>query len=1097
MRLFVSLLILAGAAPAETVKLAHDPALSPDGKTLVFSWRNDLWSVPSTGGEATRLTSHPGRDTSPAFSPDGTQLAFTSDRSGSPQVHVMAAKGGPARQVTFHTEGFEVREWTPDGSHILTTIVRDFDWGRGSRTARHALVNPAQRSAEAVLFDSYGAEGVLSPDGSRLLFMREGETWARQGYIGSRGGQLWLYDREKRDFTLLKRDGHENRSPLWRPDGKAFYYLSNRGGTQNLWLHEIDKKTDRQLTHFKGDSVVFPAISRDGTTIIFRNRFDLYRWQPGDAEPTLLTLSAPLADTVQEPERLWIDKASDAAFTKNGLEVAFIAGGDVWIMDTELREPRQITQTAEEERDVTFSPDSASLWFVSDQGGQPDVWNAKRKSPAKPWWENTAFELKQVTHDTAAESQIRFTPDGKKLAYISGLGDLVLAEADGSQPKVLWSHWHLGSYDFSPKGDWIVYSQNDEFFNDDIWLVPTDGSQPRFNLSRHPSNDFAPRWSPDGRAIAWTGRRDIDEVDIFYVYLNADDDEETRRERTLKKAREKFKKPAKTTASSSATRKAEDSPKPAPPVPEQQEKPAQPKAQPVPPAKPVVFDLEGIHERIRRVRIPNTTESGLIWSHDSKKLAFLATIDGKRALYSIEPPDETKPKLLSSTALSAKAWLSTEDQIVGMSEGRIGSVSAKTGSLKSYTFRARQTIDTAAKQRAVFDQCWRVMRDRYYDEQLGNKDWDAIRTKYADAAAAAPTMETVSEVVALMLGELNGSHLGFTLQQPSPQANVWKEETAHLGTRFDASHPGPGWKVRDILPKSPASFKESRLKPGDLVLRIDGTEVTPAMDPAQVLNGPLDRDITLTVQSEGEEKARNVTLRPISYSAARSLVYQKWIKDNRQKVEELSKGKLGYLHITAMDDASFQQFQEQLYAAGAGKEGLVIDVRENGGGSTADHLLTALTQPQHAVTIPRGGSKPGYPQDRIIYATWNKPIIVLCNQNSYSNAEIFSHAIKQLKRGQLVGVPTAGGVISTGSVSIMDVGSLRLPFRGWYGIETGLDMELNGAVPHHLIWPLPGDAAEGKDRQLEKAVEVLGQEVSNWLKRPRPALRKASDIFKK
>jgi tricorn protease len=199
---------------------------------------------------------------------------------------------------------------------------------------------------------------------------------------------------------------------------------------------------------------------------------------------------------------------------------------------------------------------------------------------------------------------------------------------------------------------------------------------------------------------------------------------------------------------------------------------------------------------------------------------------------------------------------------------------------------------------------------------------------------------------------------------------------------------------------------------------------------------------------------------------------------------------LGYLHISAMDDASFQKFQEELYHAGAGKDGLVIDVRENGGGSTTDHLLTALTQPRHAIAIPRGSKTPGYPQDRMIYATWSKPIVVLCNQNSYSNAEVFSHAIKTLKRGQLVGVQTAGGVISTGATGIMDVGTLRLPFRGWYVLSNGQDMELMGAKPDHIIWPQPGDKT---DRQLDKAVEVLKADVETWKKRPQPKLIKASE----
>jgi tricorn protease len=202
--------------------------------------------------------------------------------------------------------------------------------------------------------------------------------------------------------------------------------------------------------------------------------------------------------------------------------------------------------------------------------------------------------------------------------------------------------------------------------------------------------------------------------------------------------------------------------------------------------------------------------------------------------------------------------------------------------------------------------------------------------------------------------------------------------------------------------------------------------------------------------------------------------------------------KLGYLHIRGMNWSSFLRFERELYAVGAGRDGLVIDVRENGGGFTTDHLLTILTQPEHAITVPRGGGQ-GYPQDRRVYATWSKPIIVLCNQNSFSNAEIFSHAVKNLGRGLLVGAPTAGGVISTGGRSIMDMGFLRVPFRGWYVGASGEDMELHGAEPHHLIWPAPGDWPAGRDGQLEKAVALLSEEVAAWRQRKRPLLKKASE----
>jgi len=413
-----------------------------------------------------------------------------------------------------------------------------------------------------------------------------------------------------------------------------------------------------------------------------------------------------------------------------------------------------------------------------------------------------------------------------------------------------------------------------------------------------------------------------------------------------------------------------------------------------------------------------------------------------------------------------------------------------------------QEVDLPSRNAAVFDLAWRTMRDNYYDERLGNRDWNKVKEKYLPAAQAAPDADTLAVVINMMLGELNGSHLGFIpgirdiaqrRNEPPEDAPAgrWREVTAHLGVRFDPTFAGPGLKVRDVVPGSPADQRKSRMAPGEIITQIDGKPVDPKSDLTELLNGPPARDVALTVKGvDGKERA--VTLRPTTWREVRTMLYTKWIKDNQAAVDKLSNNTLGYLHIAAMDQSSFQKFEEQLYAAGAGKDGLVIDVRENGGGSTADHLLTALTQPVHAIAVPRGGG-PGYPHDRKIYATWTKPIVVLCNQNSFSNAEIFSHAVKTLKRGQVVGVPTAGGVISTGAATIMDAGMLRLPTRGWFVIGDGQDMELNGAVPHHVLWPQPGEMPAGKDVQLAKAVGVLREDVAKWKASPRSKLIKATE----
>jgi tricorn protease len=1062
---------------AAPIRLAREPALSPDGKTLAFAWRGDIWSVPTQGGAARRITENAALESSPAFSPDGKEIAFISDRERSRQVYVKPVAGGDARPLTAHTDGYELEEWLPDGKGLLVSVARDFSWLRESRAQRLAVLDTTQRRVEQVLLDDYATEAAVSPDGQRVLFVREGESWWRQGYCGSRAGQLWLLDRTDGSCRQIKGERTECRWPLWRADGAGFFYVSNREGAFNLWEHDLKSGKDTPRTKFATDSVVFPAISRDGRTVVFRHLFDLYRWQPGSGAAPVKIAIDYRGDALDSPvDRLVLDRATDVSFTADGLQMAFLAGGDVWVMDTELREPRQVTRTAEEERGVVFAPGGKSLWFVSDAGGRTDIWKAVPETSAKYWWENTSFTLTRITDDEAAESRVRFTRDGKRLAYLKERGDLWLADADGQNARRLVESWDAPSYDFSPDGAWVVYSRRDEWFNGDVWLVPVDGSRAPFNLSRHPDNDWDPQWSPDGRALAWIGKRELDEADVHYVWLRAEDEERTKRERTLTKAREKISKAA---ATPTVLRKTTTGTTTVPP-------PA-----PLPKLEPVRIDFDEIHERIHRVRIPNTTESALVWSPDSKKLAFAATVAGKRGTYTVEIPDDVKPKPLAETTLVGEPqWLRREETLAGLSEGKPTAITGK-GTVSTYLFRAPQTVVRAAKQRAVFDQCWRTMRDRYYDERLGNRDWNAVRAKYADAAATAPDLRAVQEIVHLMLGELNGSHLGLSLNPGTIPANTWREETAHLGLRFDPGFAGPGWKVRDVLPKGPASHQRSRLEPGEVILKIDGRELQPAMDPSEVLNGPLERDIALRVASTAGVE-RDITLRPISYAAARALLYDDWTRQCRATVEKISGGTLGYLHITKMDDASFQEFEEQLYVAGAGRDGLIIDVRENGGGSTTDHLLTALSQPAHAITVPRGGT-PGYPQDRIVYATWSKPIAVLCNQNSFSNAEIFSHAIKTLKRGPVIGVPTAGGVISTGSVGIMDVGTLRLPFRGWYLPGTGEDMELNGAVPDHLVWPQPGDPARGVDAQLQKAIEVLQGDVAEWKRRASPKLRKASE----
>lgn len=1091
--LIASIAVLFAASPNLThanqvVQIASDPALSADGKRIAFSWRGDIWLANSTGGGIRQLTTSSSSESQPEFSSDGKKIAFISSRTGSSQLFEMPINGGEAKQLTFHTEGYTLEEYTPSGDKFLVKATRDHFWRRGQR---FFLIDNKERPVEHLIFDGYGDNGRLSPDESKLLFTREGVRGYRKQYVGTQASQIWLYDIKSKEFKKLIDDPSGARYPLWHPNGKEFFYVGQQGGNFNLYLRNLESGKETQLTEFKDDAVVMPTISRDGSTIVFRNLFDFYRYDVKAKSLKKIRLVYRGEQKTDPLSRVTTTSATDVSFSDDGLEVAFIAGGDLFVMDTVLREPKQITNTPEEERDPVFTKDGSAILFASDKDGQSDIWSAKRSDEKKYWWQTDAFNLTQLTKDAAKEYSLKPSPDGKTLAYLRLRGDLWVMNLDGTNKRQILKSWNSPQYNWSPDSKWVVYAVSDNDFNSDVWVKPIDGSQEPINISQHPDNEGNPAWSPDGKVIAFSGRRIGDESDIYFVYLTKDEDETDSRDRKMEEALEKFSKSRKKASGPTEKSSGKDSEK------DSSAKATATKSAKKPEAKKgleVKIDVDGIADRIRRVSIPNSRESNLFWSSDSKKLAFSGSINGKPGVYTISPPESMQPKFFSASSISSPNWKGSS--IYGLVSGRPAVVSA-TGSATSYSFSAKQVIDQPAKNKAAFEMCWREMRDNFYDGKLNNRNWSKIRRKYSSAAENAVDSSVFGDVVNMMLGELNGSHLGFSSRGRSggggrtSSVPTWRESTAHFGLRYDLSFKGPGLLVKDVVQSSPATKQKSKIEAGETVLSINGTAVDSEMEMTSVLNGDLADFYELKVKSS-DGKERDVMIKPTSFRAIRSLLYDHWIQQNQSAVNKATDNKFGYMHIQGMNMTSFYRFERELYSIANGKDGIIIDVRENGGGSTTDHLLTVLTQPVHALTIPRGGGV-GYPHDRKVYATWNKPIVVLCNQNSFSNAEIFSHAIKTLGRGQVVGVQTAGGVISTGGTSIMDMGFLRKPFRGWYLINDGQDMELNGALPHHVVWPHPADLPKGKDDQLTKAIEVLKADVKKWKANPLPKLINASE----
>lgn len=1135
----LSSLLLASvlSAQVQDIRLPRQPQVSPDGEKIAFVWQEDIWLASSQGGDARRITSHTAADSNPHFSPDGTEIAFISSRSGGSQIHVVAVDRGTPGQITHDSNRKSLFGYTADGSSLVIAQGTDRSWSRGDANRLYTLAMDGQ-SPKKMVFDAGFASANLSPDGTKVLFTKGRAAWNRKGYSGAQAAQLWLADLSTSPATLTRLDADRpnfqnisQTNPLWGPDSETYYYVSDPDGTFDVYQGHISGAEPQRITQVgaadkSDDGVAFPSISADGKTIVFRRRFDLQRFDIETGEASKLALTAIGDSPASIEERRSETGASNVAFTEDGKQMAFVAGQDVYVMDRILKEPVRITSTPHQESSLVFSADGKRLFFVSDAAGEVDIWEATQAQADGIWWLAEEFTLRQITNDRAVERELKISPNGESIAFVRGT-DLYVMDPDGNNQREVITTWSGPDYDWSPDGKWVVYATQDSDYNHDVWVAPIDKSRAPFNLSRHPDRDNSPVWSGDGKRIAFISRREGEESDIYYINLAKADEEKTERDALLEEAiaAMKSKGPARNASSNRPGRAAAGGnggrrggrgrraggrgatpPSQEPVAPSEGETPAEEDKQDDSPVV-VKIDFEEIHDRMHRISNQGR-ESGLIWSPDGKKLGFSGTVGNENGFFTIDFPDVERPKKFSASAMGNARWLKQSKEIVGTTRGggqaaggRRGQRGGRggggggtpaamnaSGKVTSFAFSVRRTRDWSELRQIAFDQGWRAMRDRFYDGNMNNRDWDAVRAKFRPVAGQVIGASEFSELMNMMLGELNASHMSHRRgPDPLPTGNgnnSWSPTTVHLGARFADDSAGPGLVVSSVIPGSPANASRSKINPGDVILSIDGQVIGPDVDVEAVLTMEEIRELDLTVaNADGVE--RTVKLMPVR--SVQGLLYNEFIENTRKKVDELSGGRLGYLHIRGMNMPSFRQMETDLFHAGDGKDGLIIDVRNNGGGSTTDHVLTALTQPVHAITRSRGSGE-GYPQDRKVYASWSKPIVVLCNENSFSNAEIFSHAVKQIGRGRVVGMRTAGGVISTGSANLLDGSSVRMPTRGWYLVNTGEDMELNGCLPDIALWNPPN----GEDMQLQVAVKALQEDVAAELAKGRVNIEPAA-----
>ena len=1168
----ISLLMLLTGSPSTWTSdagMPQYPALTPDGGFVVFSSGGDLWSVPRQGGTASRLTAHAADEAASVISPDGTLLAFESNRDGATNLYLMPIEQRDGRLVT---DGAIRRVTTSDRTQALSGFSgdgRDLLFASSHeptiyRTPRQYAVSveggPMRR-----LTDAHGREPRMSADGNTLVFTRGFAPWARPAYRGSGNREVWSLDLPTGNFRRIS-DARSNEGQTHvRPDG-SMVLVSSRDGQNNIWLVPADRtlKQARQLTKFAptddvpsiGHGVRDLQVNPDGSMATFVVWDTLYTLElDGDAQPQAMRVQragdGPQLNTRTEALDRKID---EAVLHPSGKAIAVSARGDIVVraMDTDYP-PQKVTDDHARQRDVAWSPDGTTLYYTTDANGPVQIHAATvslsrkdlkpeeeeeeeeetdqaasddneddeaakpaalvrpprkkevldigpttptrplplkkplpiRKKPLaaddtdedppdkplplkkKPavkknttgtrWAGSLRFETAPIVEGDFDAINPRPSPDGKHMLFTRDRGDLVLHHLDTGEHTVLLESWNQPDVQWLPDSRHIVFSVDDLNFNTDIWLMDVQHPEEAVNLTRHPDIDHSPRISDDGKAMVFLSDRGRIghnyEFDVYAMALDPALLDMTAWERKayLEAAGKK-----------AAARKL---------------LPVQASATKTKAIDPIEFsDLDNAWRRVDQVTNFSGSEGDLYLTPDAKRVIYSATIDGTKGLWSSDVQGKDR-KAITSGSVSAVQGLPTGKTIAMVASGQAKTASPTGTSAKTRAIDADAHIDVEAEQRQKFAETARLFGRDFYHPTMKGLDWDALTAHYSNLAARTRTTQAFNRVVNEFFGEVNGSHTG--IYGGATPGGRGRTSIGYLG--IEALPGEGGWVVERVVDGGPARKTDGLLE-GDVITAVNGValssspETLPFVDLHAAMLGTSGKETLLDIRSADGEQ-RMALLTPMSSGAWRSLAYEDEIRQTRAAVDALSDGRLGYLHIRGMNMPSVHDFERDLYAAAHGKDGLLIDVRDNGGGSTTDILLTSLTAPVHAYTMPRGSDvskvRPdSYPRDRRLLYAWQRPIAVLCNENSFSNAEIFSHAIKNIGRGPLIGEETFGGVISTGAFRLIDGTTVRRPFRGWY-LPDGTDMESAGAVPDVIVDRTPMQEAAGEDAQLQAAVHRL------------------------
>lgn len=1045
-------------------------AISPDGSSIAFTYKGDIYTVPATGGKATQITTNPAHDTKPVWSPNGKKIAFASDRMGSMDVYEVSREGGIPKRLTTHS-GNETPIAYKNAGHILfqaniMPAAEDAQFPSGQFQQVYEVSTTGGRPS---LFSSMPMEDIsVNATGNALLYHdKKGyeDPW-RKHHTSSITRDIWLCSLDgDRAYSKLTTFNGEDRNPVWAADNKSFYYLSEEKGSFNVFKRDIDGNSSKQITNHAKHPVRFLTAAANGT-LCYGYDGEIYTVKEG-ATPQKVQISIITdkndKDLIRQIKQ---SGATEIALSPDAKEIAFVLRGDIYVTSVEYKTTKQITNTPQQERDINFSPDGRSIVYASERNGLWQIYQASlSKKDEKQFAYTTDIKEEKLTNSDVTSFQPQYSPDGKEVAFLENRTAIRVLNLKSKEVRTVMDGKYEYSYSdgdqwyqWSPDSKWILtnYIGTGGWNNKDVALVNASGNGEIHNLTESGYTDANAKWVLDGKAMIWESDRAGfrshgswgAESDVYIMFFDLDAYDRFRMskeelallENAEKKDKDKDKADSKKDKKKD-TKKDEDKKE----------------------IKPLVFDLENNRDRVIRLTVNSSRLGDAVLTPKGDKLYYQAAFESGFDLWEHDLKENKTKIVMKKVGRGTLLPDKKGENLFLCSQGGIKKVTVAGGETKPVEFEAFFDYQPYGEREYIFNHIWQQVDDKFYVADLHGTDWKGYREAYSRFLPYINNNYDFQEMLSEMLGELNGSHTGARYYGPGATLS-----TAALGAFYDETYDGDGLKIKEVLAKGPFAVKKSDVVPGCIIEKIDGQAIVKGQDYFPLLEGKAGRKVLLTMYNPATGKRFNATIKAISTGEQSNLLYKRWVERCRKTVDKLSNGRIGYVHIKGMDSQSFREVYSEVLGRCRNKEAIIVDTRHNGGGWLHDDLVTLLGGKEYQNFVPRGqyiGSDP--------FNKWLKPSCVLMCEDNYSNAHGFPWVYKELKIGKLIGAPVPGTMTAVWWENQIDPSLVfGIPQIGCRDMRGQL-MENHQLSPDIEVYNVPEKSLKGEDQQLETAVQEM------------------------